>query len=548
MVSPGGSGEAPAESSAPTADVAGSPPRPARPSYAALAAQGSGTAPAKEAPPRPARPDASGALPIAVSDFFDSKAIPSSASSPPLARHPAAVSPPVHGPRPPTSPSTSFRAAGSYSQALAGAKPVQDTPTEPSPTSADQPPSSDDDELRIAGNEGYRGPGASSPTSERKPVQRTYGKVKRSSPSFRGTPPQTNAVAGWDEDAWADSPAVRAPVVRSTSAVRQERNDVAPPGAWGSSSWEQAVETHYADQHANDQTAGQRAPKEQGHRPLSQTGWWSTPRVLAKSGEDGSLPGTWPATSYDFKLFDTPVGQKAVSSREYPPMGSVLSPAEKATPTSPGGTDAAMQTDSSTPVVPTGQLIEADHDSIEDADEPVASKPKRAPRFRTVTREELDASRPHQSLYFCPETFAWGLWAKTRDGQPVPPGEAALWYPKFDFIMKECMGNYLGALFKDDPIPVPLAPARGAPGRPARPTMEDLSLSDVAEFNSTYARQLFISTQDWYPTVIPSALFHAFIEDRGQNPATGRSSFHTQYLAVKTLWRWVRRGSTPYFR
>ncbi|GAA5981496.1 hypothetical protein JCM10908_004128 [Rhodotorula pacifica] len=524
------------------APPAASPPRPPRPSYAALAAAATAAAisatPSTQLemrdppPPRPPKPAALSPQPVASSTFFEgpSAAPPSSSAS-----------------RPPgTSTDRSFRPAGSYSQAVAASKVQPSTQTDDQvPPDADEPSSDiddDDDELRIAGNEGYSAPPAVCPTTGRKAI-RMYGKGKRSSVSRPSVPPPSAPpLAEWDDNEWGEGSA--APSTRlaaSTSAARYEGAGQA------AATWEELVQSGYAEQHPHDrQTSSRHFPRSRrttptpiapGSVPRLEVGGWTTPRVLAKAGQYGSKPGVWAHTAYDFEIADTPAGAPATGKLLYKAMGtechesaasaSAAAPAESSS-------DAAMKIDQMTDVTISSEAS-AD-DPIQDPDLPTPTSTQRIP-FRTVTRAELDAIRPHSALYFCPYTFAWCLFAKTEDGEPIPEGEPMLWQAADAGAQEEEIAAWCVSEGINPPLPDPIPPADPTKTSLEYYPLDELEPNGLHKIVSNRNRVCVLSTQDWYPAVIAAPEFTALLDNRAKNPNAGQSAADAQFQAVRTIWR-----------
>ncbi|GAA5861374.1 hypothetical protein JCM3774_000228 [Rhodotorula dairenensis] len=547
----------PPDSTTSKGDAIGSPPRPQRPSYAALAAAAAagGTIPGtdhamRDPPPRPPRalkPAESSARPVATSAVFEE---PTTTAVPALPTG-------LRGPRPMSTSPNATRPVESYRQALASDKPAAPSEDNQVPADADVP-SSDDDELRLAGNEGYSAPPPVCPTTGRQAI-RVYGKARKSYSSSRPAPPPTAPpTAKWDDDAWGNgSHAPLGPPVASTSTARYEgtgRGEDARSGA----SWEDRVHAEYADQHPQDQQHSSRhfVPREVTPTPVAiippvDVGGWTTPRVLVKAGEYGSKPGIWKATTYDFDIHDTPAGQPATGKLIYPAMGTEIKVAESEPEPAPSDAattepvqDVAMHDPegSQTTAATNASQASSEEDPIEDPD---ASKPKpkpkppRRPTFRTVSRAELDAIRPHPALFFCPHTFSWCFFAKIHDGEPVPPNELVLWQAKMAGAKEDDIASWFTSNGIDPPPPDPIAPAHSSQQADEQSSLDDFEAGGLIEVVSNHGRVCAFSVQDWYPTVISTHDFHDLLDNRGRNPGTGYTASEARYHAVRTIWRFL---------
>lgn len=526
-------------------EAVGPPPRPLRPSYAALAAATAGSEqPMRELPsPPPRRLESaeSSSRPVATSAFFEE----------PTATVVPALPAGLRGPRPMNTSPSAARPVASYRQAHAGDPPAQ---TGDDQVSADADvPSSDDDELRLAGNEGYSAPPPVCPTTGRQAI-RVYGKAKKSYSSRLAAPPPTAPpppVVKWDDDEWgngSDTPS--GPLVASTSAARREGVDRGA-GAPRDASWEELVHAGYAEQHPQNQqhssphfVQARASPPPVVAVPPVDVGGWTTPRVLARTGEYGSKPGIWEYTTYDFDLKDTPAGEPTSDKLRYPAMGTeireagrVSDPGATIAATTEPTTDSAMHdSESSQTTAVTTESQASSEDPVEDPDAPEPA-PARRPTFRTVTRAELDAVRPHPSLFFCPHTFSWCLFARTKDGDPVPSHDLILWQAKMAGVQEDDIGAWFTENGIGPPPADPIAPANSIEHMPEHASLDDLEGGAVLELVSNYRRVCAFSTQDWYPAVISANDFHNLLDNCGRNPATGYTAADARYQAVRTIWR-----------
>lgn len=507
-------------------------------------------------PPRPPKPAVQNSRPVAASTFFDEPATTVTTSG-------------LRGPRPMSTSPTTVRPSGSYSQALTAAKPAQPNDDQILADDADELLSDDDDELRIAGNEGYSGSPAVCPTTGRKPI-RVYGTAAKRSYVSRAeaAPPAGPPPMQWDEDNWGHgSNAPPDQLVASTSAARYEdagRRTDAQGG--GDATWEELVQAGYASQHPHTSRHFSKSrtppppppPLVVASAPPVEVGGWTTPRVLAKAGEHGSKPGIWQHTMYDFEIGDTPAGEPASAKRPYAAMGTEIEAVEPESAPKPAEDAAAAAAAAEPPsdsdmlvhdggssqsvVAATASETSAD-DPIEDPDEPTPAPPRR-PVFRTVTRAELDAARPHSSLFFCPYTFSWCLFARTVDGEPVTNDEPVLWQARMAGAQEDDIGAWFTAAGIDPPPPDPIAPAHFPKKTLQRLSLDDLDPAGLVELVSNRGRVCAFSTQDWYPAVVPASEFHALLEDRGSRPMAGQTAVTARFHAVKTIWR----SAKPAFR
>lgn len=501
-------------------------------------------------PPRPPKPAVQNSRPVAASTFFDEPATTVTTSG-------------LRGPRPLSTSPTTVRPSGSYSQALSAAKPAQPNDDQIPADDADELSSDDDDELRLAGNEGYSAPPPVCPTTGRKPI-RVYGTAAKRSYFSRteAAPPAGPPPMQWDEDNWEHgSSEPPSQLVASTSAARYEdagrRSDAQGGGA---ATWEELVKAGYASQHPQERHTSRHFSKSRtppppppplvvASAPPVEVGGWTTPRVLAKAGEYGSKPGIWQHTMYDFEIGDTPTGEPASVKLPYAAMGTEIEAVAPESAPKPADDAAAAAAEpasdsdmlildggsSQSVIAATASETSAD-DPIEDPDEPAPAPPPR-PVFRTVTRAELDAIRPHLSLFFCPHTFSWCLFARTVDGEPIPNDEPVLWQARMASAQEDDIGAWFTAAGINPPPPDPIAPAKLGKKTLERLSLDDLDPAGLVELVSNRGRVCAFSTQDWYPAVIPATEFHALLEDRGSRPAAGQTALTARFQAVKTIWR-----------
>lgn len=365
----------------------------------------------------------------------------------------------------------------------------------------------------------------------------------------------------WDEDNWGDgSNGPPTQLVASTSAARYEGAGRRTEGQSGGATWEELVQAGYASQHPQQERRTSRhfsksrtppppppPPLVVASAPPVEVGGWTTPRVLATAGEYGSKPGIWQHTMYDFEIGDTPAGEPATAKLRYSAMGTEVEAVEPELAPKPVGDAASAEPasdsdmlifdggSSQSVIAATASEASAD-DPIENPDEPTPAPPRRI-LFRTATRAELDAIRPHPSLFFCPHTFSWCLFARTADGQPVPTDEPVLWQARMAGAQEDDIGAWFTAAGIDPPPPDPIAPAKLANRSLEQLSLDDLNPAGLVELVSNRRRVCAFSTQDWYPAVIPASEFHALLDHRGSRPTAGQTALTARFQAVKTIWR-----------
>ncbi|GAA5867533.1 hypothetical protein JCM1840_002542 [Sporobolomyces johnsonii] len=379
------------------------------------------------------------------------------------------------------------------------------------------------------------------------------------------------AQRGWEDDSWTNYATPEASSSRhATSSARSTATGPGPAAegsrakeprqsanawdtAWGEQgkSWDEIVMSGGAPSSAQHlEHTDLDKEDDRGPTPdVGNDGRWTTPRVLACAEENGGKPGIWEHSVWDFDVRDTPVPDKAAKS-PYRAMGEWVDAAPKpeqvaasesttASPSSstamgPPSSDVAMQDDtaSSTPT-PAAPLSDS-------------SAPPPPPRkgFRTITRAELDAIRPHPHLYFCRHTLSWCLLAPLPSQppsalRPAPPGTPELW--QFGGLgglsAKQLLhsGEHLSP-----PLPAAIRPAQieaftsETTHRPFKPT-----LRDVVGLNGVNGGHVVFSSQTFFPPVIPTDLWSRLLDARGNAPTPGQSRHEAQFKSVHTIWRVV---------
>ncbi|BGP21214.1 ubiquitin-specific protease ubp2 [Rhodotorula toruloides] len=512
-----------------------SPPQvPPRPSFAAMVSKRSPDPPS--VPPKPV--DIAQPAPIATSAFFS----PSTSSS----------SPPSHisaSKRHTSSPVSTFRPAGSTMQRQRSTHGQASRPPPPSAPSSDEIEESED-ELLLVGNERAAIPLGGTQTGRIKKVSRTYG--SSSKPSGSAARLASGSSSGWADDEWAGAPVQPATSTHATSSSRTTigHDSGAEPSWQEGARFEDVVNAKYDAQHIehaphpSTPTAPMKSitwresappPDAPGDaNPLD--GWWTTPRVLAKPGEKGGKEGIWSQTVWDFTIDDTPTADGT-----YGPMGGWVD-----LPGSMGGSAAESQemeveeaeAETQKPLPP----VEAKDPSVAastSSPPPIPPKPRRG--FRTITREELDAARPHPSLFFCRSTFSWALLAQAQPAQK-PSDAPELWRQSARLVdPQEALTTQLSSPLEP---PIPLADASSlvtfADDAQREPrTLANLS-SPIIELVSTQERVCLRSAStDFYPGVVRSELWQRMLAGQASRPPPGDTASQSRYNTVRTLWRMV---------
>ncbi|BGO98984.1 Ubiquitin carboxyl-terminal hydrolase 2 [Rhodotorula toruloides] len=510
-----------------------SPPQvPPRPSFAEALSKRS-----PDPPPVPPKPVSLGQpAPVTTSAFFQ----PSTSSSSPPSYASASK-------RRTSSPTSTFRPAGSTMQRQRSSQGQANRPPPPSAPSSDEIEESED-ELLLVGNERAAIPLGGMQTGRPKKISRMYG--SSSKPSGSAARLATGSSTGWADDEWAETPAQPATSMHATSSARS----TAGYGGGAEPSWqegarfEDVVNAKHDAQHfehapgPSTPTAPIKAitwresapppPASGAANPLD--GWWTTPRVLAKPGEKGGKEGIWSQTVWDFTIDDTPT-----ASGDYKPMGEWVD-----LPGSTGKSEAdsqemeVEQTEQQKPLPP----VEAKDSSAAastSSPQPIPPKPRRG--FRTITREELDAARPHPSLFFCRSTFSWALLAQVQPAQK-PSDAPELWQQSARTIdSQEALTTRLSPPLEP---PIPLADAASIVSSADDVQREPRTLSNLSSpiFELTSSQQrvcLHSASTDFFAGAVRPELWQRLFEAREANPAAGDTALQSKFKTVETLWRIV---------
>lgn len=417
-------------------------------------------------------------------------------------------------------------------------------PPQPSAPDSDEIEESED-ELILVGNERAAVPLGGAQTQRPKKVSRTYGSSSR--PSGSAARLATGASTGWADDEWAGAPAQPATSMHATSHARS----MAGYGGGSEPNWhegarfEDVVNAKYGAQHfehapgPSTPTAPIKAitwresapppPVASGGGPMD--GRWTTPRVLAKPGENGGEAGVWSQTVWDFTIDNTPTADGT-----YKAMGEWVE--------LPGSTNRSegdsqemevVQAEQQKPLPP----VEAKDTSNAAISSPPPIPPKQPRGFRTITREELDAARPHPSLFFCRQTFSWALLAQVQPAQK-PSDAPELWQQRsLDVEAPEALTARLTPPLEP---PFPLADASSLVTSVDDMLQEPRSLSDldspIVELVSTQERVCLRSqSTNFFPGVIRPELWHRLLKARGAEPFVGDKAVQSQFKTVRLLWR-----------
>ncbi|GAA5910694.1 uncharacterized protein JCM6883_003257 [Sporobolomyces salmoneus] len=258
------------------------------------------------------------------------------------------------------------------------------------------------------------------------------------------------------------------------------------------------------------------------HPECDGDGRWSTARLLAREGEGGSKAGIWKWEAFDFEVEETPKDGK------YKAMGEWinLSPAR--------GEDKMEQEGGGE-----GKRKLVDGETEEEPEH----------GFRTITKSELDSIRPHPNLFFCSQTFSWGLFSKLPVvlSDYTAPGVKLWRFDEMQNFRKDLPPHESVncALFEvlEPPLPDPLLPfdplsLRTAPHYdfPPRnhPSLRTLKLSYAC---STKPSRLLFSRQDFFPSVLGRELWQNWLKTRGEHPQPGQTSSQAEADSVSFLWR-----------
>ncbi|GAA6009632.1 ubiquitin-specific protease UBP2 [Rhodotorula paludigena] len=553
------------------------PPRPpavpARPSYAASLAQSAHSSHAQPSkphytpdapPPVPPKP-----APVPGSSFFGSGPPSTAHASAPAVSHRRSSA--SNSSTPGASGTTSFRPAGSAStdaRRRRSSKPsysldlsdddIQDAELLDDPHSMAPPVVQ-----QRRSSKPQRTYGSSTSPASR-PSERLYSSAAAAAPTHK----HSEGAQTWDDE-WAPSPA--SPPVASTSRGTGA-GAAGDAGVWGGQSWEQVVQLEHAVQHVEHAVAPASPPPppprllEWRAEPADQAfeGWWTVPRVLAKEGENGSKVGMWKESVWDLApVKSTPAGEGGSGKGlVYRPMGdwvdkgSASAPegssnghSQASAPPSTTTSDVAMQEDGK-PLPPVSAAAATDSAPLPappstDSPAPPSPPPKAAPPpakkgYRTITRAELDAARPHPHLFFCRSTWSWALFA------PITPSEAAtahdadepdLWHVARTVAPTDV--SFLSARGQSAP-PAPIEPADpssfSAEHDYAPRPLE--SLGPLVELEADRSkRAAAISDTDWYPAVIPAKLWLGMLDERGDGPSVGQTPDQARWGAATTVWK-----------
>ncbi|GAA5954026.1 hypothetical protein JCM21900_005384 [Sporobolomyces salmonicolor] len=358
---------------------------------------------------------------------------------------------------------------------------------------------------------------------------------------------QAAGQRGWEGDLWTNYASPEASSSRHVTSIA--RSTATAWGGHGKSSDDAimrdvATPTAQHLEHTDLDKEDDRGPAPE----VGNDGRWTTPRVLACAEENGGKPGIWEHSVWDFDVRDTPVSDKAAKS-PYRAMGEWVDAVPKPEEVVASGSTVSS---SSSPAMgpPSSDVAMQDHSAsstpalaapLSDSSAP---PPLSRKGFRTITRVELDAVRPHPQLYFCRHTLSWCLLAPLPSQppptlRPAPSGDPELW--QFGGLgalsVKELLhsGEHLSP-----PLPAAIRPAQinafssETTYRPFKPTLRDL-----VGLNGVNGGHVVFSGQTFFPPVIPTDLWSRLLEARGNAPAPGQSRLEAQFKSVHTIWRVV---------
>lgn len=173
------------------------------------------------------------------------------------------------------------------------------------------------------------------------------------------------------------------------------------------------------------------------------------------------------------------------------------------------------------------------------------------PGFSIVTRQELDEARPHRDMYFCFSTFSWVLFSPLEvelgnEASAPPPGSTTvpLWH------VVDARGDELAFELKP-PMQPKFPPAY--PGQLSKNALYQseeglgpLGPDDLVAIESTtaldnlgggIARVVFSPSTSFYPAVIPSHVWHKFIDSKRQDPMVGLTPDQAALKAVNSMFQ-----------
>lgn len=225
-------------------------------------------------------------------------------------------------------------------------------------------------------------------------------------------------------------------------------------------------------------------------------GGWTTSKLLAMEHEGGGIEGIWPHGVLDYKILPYLEG--------IPAPGTFVAGARV-------------------------QSMDAEGNPIEGVSE-------EQPRFKTITKEELDAVRPHPDAYFSRLTHSWVIFTPILPNAPPPSASSGLPSnrPHLWRIVPESI----------TPASVNLGPIFP----PARPDLlsprssideSDLEIKNLTRLSSSKSPPLHFaySLEKGIPSVIPANLWAAFDEARGEPLPQDSGRPAALAAAWSSVWR-----------
>ncbi|KAK4055088.1 ubiquitin-specific protease ubp2 [Microbotryomycetes sp. JL201] len=319
------------------------------------------------------------------------------------------------------------------------------------------------------------------------------------------------------KESWEPEDSLR----HTLSSLEQQTPGAATPQHMISSGWTLPEPANISD------AVSSRERGEDSFHGLYDVGWTAL-KIVDPAVSWHEKGGIWENTTlWDFDVGPTPRGDK------YPDMGSFV--ARGSLDVKPNGGAASTETESASIRQPAEtDLIDLDGDAEAQAtDKLLRSEMQTRKGYSTITKDELDAVRPHPDMYFCRKTMSWVLFSRIKDSAIAPiRSQPTLWqrsrYDCVDVVSKLQI-----------PLPQPFDLAKPDDvGQPElfspRPT--DLHERFLYVLFSTRGAVVTYSDVDFYPSVIPNALWTAFEKERREHPPLGASSQLSMYRAVNLIW------------